>query len=330
MNDERSEGRAPAPGHAVPSHSPARAAWLPPAPPPPGPPAPGSVPERRSNRALVWVALAVSLIAGVAIGVPVGLLTRGGHSTPANVTSPSSASAGGATVQARALYLQALAAMRGSAGFHYVAHSRFDAVTQTTVGDAGQSGGRQVITIGGAAGTEQFTLVLVSGTVYFEGNVPALEDQLGMPAASAPSLQGKWVSVSNHDGPYGVLAIGIKVADQAQETTLDPTSTTPIGTPGSANATRIVGTVPPPQGVPGETGHLDVAAGSHLPISYVSTVSVSGVTSTITATFSGWGTAPAASAPAGAVAWSTLGASAPPGGYGSGGGSLTPSSTPQI
>ena len=330
MNDERSEGGAPAPGDARPSHSPAPAAWIPPAPPPPGPPAPGSVPERRSNRALVWVALAVSLIAGLAIGVPVGLLTRGGHSTPSHVTSPSSASAGRATVQARALYLQALAAMRGSAGFHYVAHSRFDTLTQATVGDAGQSGGRQVITIGGAAGTEQFTLVLVSGTVYFEGNVAALEDQLGMPAANAPSLQGKWVSVSNRDGPYAVLAVGITAADRAKETALNPTSTTPIRTAGGENAMRIVGTVPPPQGGPGETGHLDVAAGSHLPISYGSTVSVGAVTSTSTATFSGWGTAPPASAPTGAVAWSTLGASRPPGGYGSGGGSLTPSSTPQI
>jgi hypothetical protein len=220
--------------------------------------------------------------------------------------------------------------MRGSPGFHYVADSTGAGATQTIVGDAGQSDGRQAITIDAPAGRERFTLVLVSGTVYFQGNVPALEDQLGMPAVSAPSLQDKWVSVSSQDGPYGVVAPGIVVADQVQETTLDPASTAPVRTAGGRSAMRIVGTVPPQQGAPGGTGHLDVAGGAHLPVSYVTTASSGGVDISNTTTFTGWGTAPTTTAPTGAVAWSTLGASAPPGGYGSGGGSLTPSPTPQL
>jgi hypothetical protein len=278
----------------------------------------------------VRAAVAGALIAGLAIGVAVGLLTRG-PSAPARGPSPSSASAGAATVQARALYTQALAAMRNSAGFHYVAGSTGGTATQTIVGDAGRSGGRQVITIDASAGREQFTLVLVSGTVYFEGNTRALEDQLGVPAASASGLQGKWVSVSSQDGPYSLVEPGITVADQAGETALVPTSTTPIRTGGGVTMTRILGTVPPQpqQCTPAGTGHLDVAASSHLPTSDVATLSAGGVTTTTTTTFSGWGTAPAAAAPAGAVAWSTLGASAPPG-CGSGGFSPIPSSTPQL
>jgi hypothetical protein len=331
MNDERSEVGTRAPHDAPSSTLAASAAWVPPAPPPPGPPAPGAVPGGRSNRALLAAAVAGALIAGAAIGVFVGLLTRGSHPTSAAAASPGSSSAGAATVQARALYLDALAATRGSAGFHYVAASTGSTATQTIVGDAGQSGGRQVITIDDAAGREQFTLVLVSGTVYFQGNILALEDQLGVPAASAAGLEGKWVSVSDQDGPYGVVAPGITIADQTEETALVPTSTAPIRTAGGASATRILGTVPQ-QGAPAGTGHLDVAASSHLPISYVSTVSISGLTTTSTTTFSGWGTAAVVTAPAGAVAWSTLGAAAPPGGYGSGGFSLTPSpsSTPQL
>jgi len=237
---------------------------------------------------------------------------------------------GTATVRARALYQQTLAAIRASAGFHYVAESTGGTGTQTIVGDAGQSGGRQVITIDAAAGREQFTLVLVGGTVYFRGNAPALEDQLGVPAAGAPGLQGKWVSVSNQDGPYSVVAPGITVADQAQETALVPTSTTPIRLADSGGGTRILGTVPPQQGAPGGTGHLDVATSSHLPASYVSTISVGGVTLRSTATFTGWGTPPATTAPTGAVAWSTIGATAPPGGYGSGRSIAAPSATPQL
>lgn len=282
------------------------------------------------NRALVTVAIVGALVAGAAVGVPVGILTRGSPSTPADRTTPGAASAGAATVQARPLYLRALAAMRGSAGFHYIAASTGGAATQTIVGDAAQSAGRQVITIAAATGAEQFTLLLVSGTVYFEGNVSALEDQLGVPSASAPTLQGRWISVSNHDGPYSVVEPGISVADEAEETALIPSSTSPITTTGGAGATRILGTVPPQQGAPAGTGHLDVAAGSNLPISYVSTLSASGLSATSTTTFTGWGTAASTAAPTGAVAWSTLGASAPPGGYGSGGLDLAPSSTSQL
>lgn len=325
MNDERLAGSAPAPDQAASSSPGAPAGWLP----PPPPPLPAAMPGRRSKRALVAAAVAGALVAGAGIGVTVGLLTRG--SSPTGATSPSSASAGAATGQARALYRQALAATRGSAGFHYVATSTGGAGTQTIVGDAGRIGGRQDISVDSAAGREQFSLLLVHGIVYFQGNAPALEDQLGVSAASAPGLQGKWVSVSNLDGPFSVVAPGITVADQAQETALIPTSTTPIRTIHGASATRIVGTVPPQQqGAPAGMGRLDIDASSHLPISYVSAVSVGGATATNTTTFSGWGAPSAPTAPAGAVAWSTLGAAAPPGGYGSDGGGVAPSATPQL
>jgi hypothetical protein len=319
MNDEGYIGRAPAADQAT--------AWTPPPPPPPPPPATGAASGRRPNRGLVVAAIVAVLIAGAGIGVLLGLLTRGGNTTPGNTTSPD-AKGGTATVQARALYQKAMAAMRGSAGFHYVADSTGPIGKQTIVGDATPRGGRQDITFDASVGHEQFTLVLVSGVVYFEGNVPALEDQLGVPAASASSLQGKWISVSNQDPPYSVVAPGITAADQVTQTPLLATSTTSISTGGM---TRILGTVPSQQGAPAGTGHLDVSAGSHLPIAYVSTLSASGVMATSTARFSSWGTAVATVAPTGAVAWSTLGASAPPGGFGSGGGSLAPpSSTPQL
>ena len=321
MNDEGYTGRAQAPGQAP--------AWIPPAPPPPPPPPTGAA-SGRPRRALVVAALVAVLIAGAGIGVLLGLLTRGASTTPGSTTAPD-ASGGTSTVQARALYQKAVAAMRGSPGFHYVADSTGPIGKQTIVGDATPSGGRQDITFDASVGHEQFTLVLVSGVVYFEGNVPALEDQLGVPAASASSLQGKWISVSNDDAPYSVVAPGITVADQATETPLVATSTTSIRSAGGEGATRIVGTVPSQQGAPAGRGHLDISTGSHLPIAYASTVSASGVTATSTARFSSWGTAVATVAPTGAVAWSTLGATAPPGGFGGGGGTLTPpSSTPQL
>src|ERR1700686_5067200 len=72
MNDERYIGRAQAPDQV--------AAWIPPPPPPP-PPASGAS-GRRPNRALVVAAIVAVLVAGAGIGVLVGLLTRGGTTTP--------------------------------------------------------------------------------------------------------------------------------------------------------------------------------------------------------------------------------------------------------
>jgi hypothetical protein len=287
------------------------------------PPLPGVVPARKRIGALAAAALvAAALIVGAAVGVAAGLLTRGSHSIPANTAPPSSNSA-----VARNLYRQALAAARSSAGVHYVAVSSGGPTTQKIVGDATQDGGGQLITLNSTFGDEQFTLLLVSsGTVYFQGNTPAVEDQLGVPAASAPSVQGKWVSVATGDGPYSQLAQGITVADQALEMDLNPTSSTAITTADGTKATRIIGTVTSESGGSGPA-HLDIATDTHLPISEVSTVTASGVANTSTISFGGWGKTTATTAPAAAVAWSTLGAAPPPGGYGSGG-SQTPSATP--
>ena len=149
-----------------------------------------------------------------------------------------------------------------------------------------------------------------------------------MSAATAPSLEGKWISVSAGDGPYTVLQPGITIADQAQELALVPASMAHV-TAGGVGAIRITGTVPQRQGVPAATGHVDVATDSHLPIVYATTLTLGGRTVTSTTTFDKWGTAPSVAAPSGAVAWSTLGAAEPPGGYGNGGANPGASPTPQ-
>jgi hypothetical protein len=294
------------------------------------PPPPGAMPaQRRRRRLAVGALVAAVLIAGAAVGVTVGLVTRG--SPPA--TSRGNPRTPNPTVtQAKAVIQQAVAASRGSAGVHYVARSTGANVTQNTLGDATQGGGSQLITVNSTYGNELFTLRLVSGTVYFNGNVPALEDQLGVPAAGAPAVQDKWVSVSSSDGPYSVLQPGITVADQAASVTVPdptlglafvPTSITQVTAADGTRATRILGTL----SQQGWTAHVDIAPDSHLPIAEASTLALSGVTATNTVTFSGWGTVASVTAPATFVAWPTLGASTPPGGYGSG---QTPSATPGL
>ncbi|MHB8488209.1 MAG: hypothetical protein ACYDCS_01760 [Candidatus Dormibacteria bacterium] len=304
--------------------------WAFPPQPPAWPPAPSTTPPRRASGILAVVAVFVATgVVAAGIGVGGVLLVRHvqGNQSPSGSPTAAPDTASGAA-QARALYQQAAAATRGATGFHYVAVST-GGDTQTIVGDAGQSGGRQAITFDSSFGTEQFTLLLVGTTVYFQGNAPALEDQLGVSAATAPSLVVKWVSVVTGDGPYTVLQPGITAASEATQIPLIAESSARITAAGGVAATRISGIVPSTNGLPPGTGSLDIATRSDLPITYASTVSVGGVVLRFTTTFSAWGTAPSVSAPTGALAWSSLTTAAPPGGYGVGGGATpAPTATP--
>lgn len=311
--------------------------WVYPPQPPAWPPAPSGTPStappKRNSRVLAVVSLfAATGILAAAVGVGSVLLIRHVQGTSAAATSPpghtTGPSSNGTADQAQALFQQAVTATRSSAGFHYVSVLQ-GPETQTIVGDAGPSGGRQAITLVAGYGSEQFTLLLASNVVYFQGNAPAVEDQLGVAAADASKVAGKWVSVASSNGPYAVLQPGITTTSQASEIMLTPSSTQAV-TSGGATATSILGAVPATNGLPAGTGHLTIAPSSDLPISYVTSVAVGAVSETVTTTFSAWGTAPTVSVPSGVVAWSTLKTTEPPGGYGQGQpptGAPTPSPT---
>lgn len=307
-------------------------------PPPPPPPPPygggfgGPLPPyqwvatggRRSRPAwLVALAVVVAgIIVGAAIAVPVVVLrqTRG--------TGSNGGGSGSTSAQAQSDYRQAIALMRSAAGFHYVASISGSGGQQTT-GDAARHGGKQEITVSTALGDEHFTLLLVSGTVYFQGNVAAMQDQIGVGASKASGLQNTWISVVSGDGPYATLEVGINTVDQANETALQPTSVSDVTESDGTSALRLEGAVPPQNGAPAGTGHLDIATSNHQPLIYFTSLSQSGLTLTSNVTFSSWGTAAPVSAPPASTAWTSLGASAPPGGYGSGGGASGATPTPQ-
>jgi hypothetical protein len=268
-------------------------------------------------------------IVAAAIGVGGVLLVRHIQASPSTSGAPTAAPGTNAgAAQARALYQRAIVATGASNGFHYVAVSS-GVYAQTIVGDAGQTGGRQAITFVSSFGTEQFTLLLVGNTVYFQGNIPAVEDQLGVSTATAASVDGKWVTVVSGNGPYIVLQPGITAASQATELPLTPASSASVTVAGGVTATRLSGVVPASNGLPPGTGSMDIAPSTYLPITYRSTVSGGGVVLSFTTTFSAWGTAPSVTVPPGSVAWSTLTTAVPPGGYGAGGAPASgPTSTP--
>ena len=304
--------------------------WALPPQPPAWPSTPPSTPPKRQSRVFtLGAAIAATVLIGAVGGVAVAFLTRphvaatpgGGSPTPIPTTPADPAAA----AAANALLQKALATMAATSGFHYTLTSTGAGVTaESFIGDADPTGGRQMITLTTPYGNEQFNLVLVSGTVYFQGNAPALEDQLGVPTAKAATLVNKWISVVQGNGPYSTAEVGITTASIASisggnsDIQITPAASGPATTASGTAVTRITGTIPGQDGASGGTAFLDVLPTSNIPVDYQSIISGGGVTETTTMTFTQWGTAVAVTAPSGAVAWSTLGASEPQGGYGRG------------
>jgi hypothetical protein len=305
--------------------------WAFPPQPPTWPSLPPATPPKRSSRALgLGAAIVATILIGAIGGVAVAFLTRAHTPTSSGGGSPTALPTNAPPSPALSLYQKSLATMRAATGFHYVNTSN-GPEPETITGDAGVSGGRQEITFTASYGAEQFTLLLVGATVYFEGNTAAVEDQLGVVKADAAALQNKWVSVVTGNGPYKILQPGITVADQIVEVQFVPASTTQVTTAAGTAATRILGNIPASNNSPAATAQLDVAPESNIPVDFSSSFTVNGTAITSTTTFSEWGTAPTVTTPSGAVAWTSLTTATPPGGYGSGGTGATgptPAPTP--
>jgi hypothetical protein len=256
------------------------------------------------------MALLVTLaLVAAAVAVPIVILT-----------GSSSAS------QASTLFTKSMQVAGDSAGFHYASSWTGGGQPPLTfTGDAGQNDGSQTVSEPGSFGTEQYDLVLAPDqTVYFEGNAPALEDQLGVSASTAPGLAGTWISLSAGDGPYTEEQQGLTVASEIGIPGFSATSSKQVSGAGGGQLIRITGAVPASDGIPNGRAQVDISPSSDLPASIVVSYSDGSVE---TMTYSQWGTVPSLAVPTGAVAWSTLATSAPPGGYGSGE-TPTPGPTP--
>ena len=60
--------------------------------------------------------------------------------------------------------------------------------TQTTVGDAGLSSGKQVVTIG----SDTFTILVIGTACYFQGDARQMVDNLFLPDSIATAHAGQW------------------------------------------------------------------------------------------------------------------------------------------
>ena len=270
---------------------------------------PTIAPNRTGRSPKQLAAIVGTVVLAAALGLGVGFASRPKPPPPSRVPT----STNSATVRATALYQQTLHAIATSVGFHYVA---IYSGMETIVGEAGRSVGQQVVTGKSSYGVEAFTLVLdENGALYFQGNAPAVEDQLGVSTSKTSMIENRWVLLVSGNGPYQELASGMTVAEQGVFLPMTPISVASVKV-GDRTAAEIIGTATVDD--PESATLLDVDASSHAPLAYSSTAATTGGPTTSTVRFSAWGTPVAVTVPSAAIAWSTIGAMAPADGYGGG------------
>ncbi len=206
---------------------------------------------------------------------------------------------------------EAVAAAKAAGTYHYVQVSSTDGSVDEIVGDATATGGTQVIT----TGQQRYTLRLIGGVVYFEGNASAVAGQLGASAGVAARYAGRWVAITAKNGAsfYKTFEEGITTSSNLAEIDqeMDPTAVH-HGTVDGRAVVEVTGPLIIGGGVP-PSGHatLLLAAGSRRPISLDGQATVQGVTIDDQWTFSHYGERVSVTRPAGAVPYARLGATPP-------------------
>jgi len=199
-----------------------------------------------------------------------------------------------------------LTAAGAADAFHYRAVWRSDGFSQVVVGDARPSSGSESVSVG----RDEFTMVFTGQGAYFEGDAPALRDQLGLPASTASANAGKWISLQSTDGPYSMIEENVTTSAALAQVLIAPFATSPAHRTHGVLLSRITGRIPHGQVVTG-SARLDLMARSKLPATYSAQGSYGGQPWSSTIAFSRWGANTAVKAPAAAVPFSSLPGSMP-------------------
>lgn len=239
--------------------------------------------RERTTRIASWVTLALVAILGTEIGLAV-------------TQSPKARSPG--PVQ---LLQEALTAARTENAFHYRAVWDADGVSQIVVGDARPSSGSESVSVGG----DSFTVIFTDQLEYFQGDVTALRDQLGLPAPTAVASAGKWISLQQSDGPFPSVGEGITTSAALAQVVMAPFATWPAHRIHGVLLSRITGRIPHGKVVTG-SAQLDLLARSKLPEAYFAHGSEGGQPWSSTIAFSRWGDSTALVAPTGARPFSSI------------------------
>jgi hypothetical protein len=199
----------------------------------------------------------------------------------------------------------AVAAAKKSGTVHFKLLGTESGKTESIVGDASVSDGREIIT----AGTVEIEALVVKGAAYVEGNAGGLEDQMQLSAANATTYAGKWISVASTDAPYASLTKAVTLASTLTE--LQPSGKLSLTAATTKAAHAVIGVHGglPGGATKGTTGSATLyvsTAGPAVPIVFDATQTTSGTKETSVGTFTQWGKPLNLVAPTATVAFSSL------------------------
>jgi hypothetical protein len=234
------------------------------------------------------VAAGVAIVGGLSLavfgGIPPMAASASAHPTP----------------DASTLYREALTTTK-SWSVHYVSSSTVSQVSLLETGDAGPASGTQNVATGKAGVTDMITIDVIGGLTYVMGNAGGFQTLVGMDAATAQQVAGRWIEFSTTNATFAQVVAGVRSRDVANELEIKGPltlgrSTTLAGTPVDA----IKGT----QTYAKKKEHIVLyvrAHGSHVPVEEDSVDAKGKANGALHVAYSQWGENVRPQAPQGAV-----------------------------
>jgi hypothetical protein len=152
-------------------------------------------------------AAGVTLVGGLALAVLLG-------------APPALASARSTTTEASTLYREALATTK-SWSVHYVSSSTVSQVSLLEIGDSGPASGTQSVATGKGNLNDMITIDVIGGLTYVKGNAAGFQTLVGMDAATAQQVAGRWIEFSTTNATFAQVVAGVRSRDVANELELE-------------------------------------------------------------------------------------------------------------
>lgn len=152
------------------------------------------------------------LAAGMALVSGLGLAVLAG-------APPVAASAHSTTPNAATLYREALATTK-SWSVHYVSTSTVSQLSLLETGDSGPASGTQDVATAKSGVTDMITIEVIGGLTYVKGNAGGFQALVGMDAATAQQVAGRWIQFSTDNATFAQVVAGVRSHDVANELAL--------------------------------------------------------------------------------------------------------------
>lgn len=129
---------------------------------------------------------------------------------------PVAASSHATTPDASTLYRQALATTK-SWSVHYESASTVSQISLLETGDSGPASGTQTVATGKGGVTDTITIDVIGGLTYVKGNAGGFQALVGMDAATAQQVAGRWIEFSTTNATFAQVVAGVRSHDVANE-----------------------------------------------------------------------------------------------------------------